>query len=271
MAPSTWKKRLMKFRQHHRRLVGVLLAILPLSLSIASPAARADTLSVAVAANLQFVFSALQTAFEQKSGHRLQPSFNSSGRLATQIQLGAPFDVFLSADMGFPQQLYQAGFTTGAPVSYARGVLVLWSLKPLDLRQWQTSLSAPTVKRIAIANPTIAPYGREALRTLDFYGLRTALEPKLVYAESISQANQYIYSQAVDAGFTSKSVVLSAAMQGQGSWIEVPAAAYQPIAQGVVMTRYGEKTHPLAARQFHDFLLSPAAQAILARDGYLSP
>lgn len=236
-----------------------------------STVTHADTLAIGVAANLQFVFGALQSAFENQTGHRLQPSFNSSGRLATQIQLGAPFDLFLSADTAFPAQLQQAGHTAGAPAVYAKGVLVLWTLKPLDLVQWQRSLASDDVKRIALANPGTAPYGREALRVLDFYGLRPALQSKLVFAESISQTNQYIHSQAVDAGFTAKSVVLSPAMQGKGRWIEVPAEAFQPIAQAMVITRYGASHHPRAVRQLHDFLLSAPARAIFAGDGYQLP
>ena len=233
--------------------------------------ARADTLSVGVAANLQFVFGALQAVFEKKTGHRLQPSFNSSGRLATQIQLGAPFDLFLSADTAFPEQLYRAGHTSGAPVMYAKGVLVLWTLKPLDLAHWQRRLTSDDVKRIALANPSAAPYGREASRALEFYKIQSALQPKLIFAESISQVNQYVHSQAVDAGFTAKSVVLSDAMRGKGHWIEVPAEAYQPIAQAMVITRYGAQHHPQAVQQLHDFLLSAPARTILASDGYLLP
>ena len=259
----------MRIRTFRSLLTTLLMAWLPLI--AATTDVHAETLSIAVAANLQFVFTELQSVFEHNSGHRLQPSFNSSGRLATQIQLGAPFDVFLSADMALPRQLQQAGFTAGAPAVYAKGVLVLWSLKPLNLKDWQRTLSSDAVKRIALANPATAPYGREALRALDFYNMQAAVQPKLVFAESIAQANQYIYSRAVDAGFTAKSVVLSAAMQDKGSWIEVPAAAYQPIAQGVVVTRHGAERHRLAASEFQEFLLSAPARAIFARDGYLLP
>ncbi len=247
------------------RIVALMLAL------FCSTSSRADTLSIGVAANLQFVFGALQAAFEKQTGHRLQPSFNSSGRLATQIQLGAPLDLFLSADMAFPEQLHQSGQTAGAPAVYAKGILVLWTRKPLDLAHWQRSLASADVKRIALASPTAAPYGREALRALTFYQLQASLQPKLVFAESISQVNQYVDSQAVDAGFTAKSVVVSAAMQGKGRWIEVPAEAYQPIAQGMVITRHGDRHHREAVRQLHAFLLSAPARAIFASDGYQLP
>ena len=249
---------------------GANIIVLMLALCGSAPS-RADTLAIGVAANLQFAFGALQAAFEKQSGHRLQPSFNSSGRLASQIQFGAPLDLFLSADMAFPEQLHQAGQTAGVPAVYAKGILVLWTRKPLDLAHWQRSLASPDVKRIALASPTAAPYGRQALRALAFYQLQASLQPKLVFAESISQVNQYVDSQTVDAGFTAKSVVVSAAMQGKGSWIEVPAEAYQPIAQGMVITRHGARHHPQAVQELHAFLLSAPARAIFASDGYLLP
>jgi molybdate transport system substrate-binding protein len=254
------------------RLATALRQILFVAITgMCAPHAQADTLAVAVAANLQTTFAELQSAFENQSGHKLQPSFNASGRLVTQITLGAPFDVFLSADMAFPQALQKAGFAATRPAVYANGVLVLWSAKTRVPADWQQWLAGSAVRRIAIANPETAPYGREALRTLEHYGLRTLLQPKLVFAESIAQTNQYVYAQTVDAGLTAKSVVLSAAMRGVGSWIEIPAEAYQPIAQGVVVTSRGQREHPRAAQQFVDFLLSAAGRAILARSGYGLP
>ncbi len=234
-------------------------------------AARADTLPIAVAANMQFTFADLQAAFERQSGHKLQPSFGSSGKLVSQITLGAPFSVFLSADMAYPLALEKAGFSATPPVAYATGVLVLWSGRKRDLEQWQKALAGDQVRRIAVANPATAPYGKEALRALDFYGVRTALQPKLVYAESISQANQYIHSHAVDVGFTAKSVVVHESMRNVGSWIEIPTDSHEPIVQGAVITRHGLKTQPVLARQFMAFLTSAPARALLERNGYRVP
>ena len=237
----------------------------------AAGAARADTLSVAVAANAQYVFDELQTAFEKSSGHRLQAIMGSSGKLVTQITLGAPFDVFLSADTAYPASLQQAGFGAGAPVVYARGALVLWSLKPIDLGQWQQTLASAQVRRIALPNPDTAPYGREALRAIAAAGLTARLQPKLVFAESVSQANQYVHAQTVDAGFTARSVVQSQAMRGVGTWVEISPQLYQPIAQAMLITRHGAALHGQAVQQFQDFMLSQPARAILARNGYLAP
>lgn len=254
------------------RSTHVVLAAIALHLTTALLAsAHADTLGIAVAANLQSTFPALQAAFEKQSGHRLQPSVNASGRLVSQITLGAPFDVFMSADMGYPEALRRAGASASAPVVYANGVLVLWSAFPLDLTHWQRTLAGQQVRRIAVPNPATAPYGREAMRIIAANALQDILRPKLVFAESVSQANQYIHSKAVDAGFTAKSVVTSTPMRGVGTWIELPAASHAPIAQGVVITRYGASHHPQAARQFVEFLLSAPAREIFASNGYRTP
>ena len=151
------------------------------------------------------------------------------------------------------------------------GTLVLWSLSGLDVSKGLKVLTDPHVKQVAIANPKLAPYGLEAMRALAFYHLTKAVKPKLVFGESISQVNQYIHSQAADAGITAKSVVLSPKMKGQGQWVEVPSKSYSPIAQGVVILKHGNETHATIAREFLEFLASKPARAILKRYGYGLP
>jgi molybdate transport system substrate-binding protein len=245
-----------------------LLAAVPLLLCLS---ASAETLTVAVAANLQYAFAELQSAYTRQSGQTVTPVYNSSGKFAAQIMNGAPFDVFLSADMEYPEKLQQQGYTAGAPQPYAYGTLVLWTMKDLDLDHWQRTLAGPAVRTVAVANPKTAPYGRETMAALARLKLNETLRPKLVFGESIAQTSRYIHSQAADAGFTAKSVVLSPELKGQGKWIDLPHDAYQPIAQGVVILRHGQQTHPQLARQFYDFLFSQAARAIFERYGYLLP
>lgn len=240
------------------------------ALLLAHPA-FADTLTVAVAANVQYAFDHLQKEFTKETGHEIRPVYNSSGKFAAQIANGAPFDVFLSADMAFPKALYEKGVTTAAPRVYAYGTLVLWTMKDLDLAKWQSVLTDPATRHIAVANPKTAPYGREAYRALTHYKLLDALQAKLVVGESISQTNQYIHSQSADIGFTAKSVVLSPEMKGHGKWIDVPAEAYQPIAQGAVILKHGEAANPRASQQFFNFLFSAKARAIFERYGYALP
>jgi molybdate transport system substrate-binding protein len=179
--------------------------------------------------------------------------------------------VFLSADMLYPEKLQQEGFATTPPRVYAYGSLVLWTMHPLDLGNWEAVLNSPAVKRIAIANPKTAPYGREALFALRSLGMENAIKDKLVFGESVSQTNQYIESRAVDAGFTAKSVVLSPEMRDKGRWIDLPRGSYQPIAQGAVILRHGAQTNGRASEQFFDHLFSRESRAILARYGYLLP
>ena len=233
--------------------------------------ANADTITVAVAANVQYVFDDLKSEFKKETGHDVQASISSSGKFVTQIMNGAPFDVFLSADMEFPEKLYKEGFSVAPPKVYANGALVLWTMKDVDLSDWQALLSSKVIDKIAVANPKTAPYGRETMNALQYYKLTTSLQPKLVFGESISQANQYIQSRAADIGFTAKSVVLSPEMKGQGKWIDVPSVSYQPIAQGAVILKYGKDNHAKVSQQFFDFIYSAKARAIFERYGYLLP
>ncbi|MCU6435854.1 molybdate ABC transporter substrate-binding protein [Undibacterium sp. Jales W-56] len=248
-----------------RALIFLLLS------SVLAHTAQAETIAVAVAANVQYVFNDLKAEFKKETGHEIQASFNSSGKFVTQIMNGAPFDVFLSADMAFPDKLHKEGFSKAPPKVYAYGALVLWTRKDVDLGDWQSLLMSKSIDKIAIANPTTAPYGREAMNSLHYYKLAAALQAKLVFGESIAQTNQYIHSRAADIGFTAKSVVLSPEMKGQGKWIDVPVASYQPIAQGALILNYGKEHHPEVAQQFFDFIYSVQARAIFARYGYLLP
>jgi molybdate transport system substrate-binding protein len=231
----------------------------------------AGALTVAVAANVQYAFDDLRAEFKKETGHDLKPTYNSSGRFAAQIMHGAPFDVFLSADMEFPEKLYKEGFTVGAPKPYSYGQLVLWTMKDLDLSNWQNALTSSSVDNIAVANPKTAPYGREAIKALAYYKLDQTLKSKLVFGESIAQTNQYIHSRAADAGFTAKSVVVSPKMKGQGKWIAIPNDAYEPIAQGAVILKHGQQNNPELAQLFYNFLYGKTARAVFERYGYILP
>jgi molybdate transport system substrate-binding protein len=249
----------------------VLLTTLLLAFSAGASVALAGTLTVAVAANVQYTFDDLQKAFTRETGHHLKPVYSSSGKLAAQIMNGAPFDVFLSADMEYPDKLHKEGFSATAPRPYAFGTLVLWTMNDLDLANWQQVLAGAQVRKIAVANPRTAPYGRETMKALMNLKLEQALRPKLVFGESIAQTNQYIHSRAADAGFTAKSVVLAPEMKGQGKWIDLPRQSYQPIAQGAVILAHGRKHNPELAQQFYDFVYADKARVIFERYGYLLP
>jgi molybdate transport system substrate-binding protein len=198
--------------------------------------------------------------------------FSSSGKLASQIRNGAPFDVFVSADMAFPDSLAAWGFAVGRPKVYARGRLVLWTLRAdLDPSRGLPLLAEAGVKKIAIPDPALAPYGREAMAAVARAGLADALKPKLVYAQNIGQTSQFIVTGAADIGFNAKSVVLSPDMRGKGRWADLDSAAYRPIDQGAVLLKYGAENNPTLSKAFLEFLHSGKGRAILARYGYILP
>jgi molybdate transport system substrate-binding protein len=232
----------------------------------------ADTLSVAVAANAQYVFEDLRTEFKKQTGHTANAVIGSSGQLLSQIVHGAPVDVFLSADTEYPQALFDQGFALEKSRVYAFGALVLWSMKDFDLQQWQKLLlDEKKIVKFAIANPKTAPFGREALHALTYYHLETSIQARLVLGESIAQTNQYIHSGVVEAGITAKSVVSAPAMRGQGHWIEIDPESYTPIAQAVVVVKQKDVEKMKIAKAFYDFLFSEKARAIFKQHGYKLP
>lgn len=225
-----------------------------------------EAITIATAANVQYAMDTLTARFSRQTGIPCQVIVSSSGKLTAQIREGAPYDLLVSADMKYPQSLYEAGKTLSPPQVYARGTLVLWSTlegPPPSIE----SLTAPAVQHIALANPQTAPYGRSALEVIQHQGLEATLRPKFVFGESISQCNQFILSGAAQVGFTAKSVVLSPSIAGKGRWTEIDPSTYTPIDQGAVLIRReGQQTEK--ARAFLEFLFSPEAQHILTRFGY---
>lgn len=235
------------------------------------PRAFAEEITIVSAANMQFALEALQGQFE--SDHpdvKLRMIFGSSGKLAAQIENGAPFDIFLSADMDYPQALYKKGFTLGPPKVYAYGALVLWTLNDLDLSEGMKLLASGAIKKIALANPRTAPYGAQAVKAMKTAGLYEDLQKKLVYAESIGQVNGFISSHNADIGFTAKSSLYGNA-KITGTWQEVDPRLYESIAQGAVILRYAGKQNLSAAQQFFEHLFSGQARDIFKKYGYQLP
>jgi molybdate transport system substrate-binding protein len=231
--------------------------------------AYSQPLRVAVAANAQFVAEALKNSFEKETGLPVELIVSSSGKLTAQIQQGAPFDVFLSADMKYPQALSDKGLTAEKPRIYAYGVVVLWTLKNLDLSQGIQVVQEGVVKKVAIANPRMAPYGEAAIQVLTKFGLYDKIKSKIVYGESIAGVNQYLLSGMAEIAFTAKSVVAEPSMQNKGKWIELDQQLYTPIAQGVVLLK--RKTNQHIAKRFYDFLFTDKATSILKTYGYKLP
>ena len=245
----------------------ITLFILLLVSSLSFSCQRDDTasLNIATAANMQFAMQAITTAFTMETGIKCNMIVSSSGKLTAQIREGAPFDVLVSANMKYPQALHEDSLSWTEPKVYAYGKLVLWSMAASIMPDIE-SLGSDSLKFVAVANPQNAPYGQAAMKVLENLGHLPDIESKLVYGESIAQTNQFITSGAAELGFTAKSVVLSNQMGGQGSWLEVDASLYDPIAQGVVLLKNSEQVDQ--ARQFYNFLFSERAQSILVNFGY---
>jgi molybdate transport system substrate-binding protein len=248
-----------------KKLAILLLAILPL------PASSA-TLMVAAASDLATSIDELGAAFSrQERGAEVKTSLGSSGNFYAQIKNGAPFDVFLSADMAYPARLAKEGAAEAATLTpYAIGRVVLWSADPrFDLKQGMRVLNDPRLLRVAIANPDVAPYGQAARAALQAHGFWDAVKGKLVIGENIAQTAQFIQTGNAQLGVVSYSTVLSPRLKGVGSYYLIPDTGSAPIEQGAVVTRRGA-SNPLSAR-FLQFLQSPAAREILLRHGFSIP
>lgn len=230
------------------------------------------TVSVAAAANLVYALDALNAAFRAaEPAVDVTVATGTSGNLVAQITHGAPYDVFLSADLDYPQALIAAGEADGPSLTeFARGRLVLWAVDPtLPLDSITAGVTDPRVRSVAVTNVESAPYGRAAKQTLEKLALWPTLSRRLVYGENVSQTAQFVESGTADVGFVALSLVLSPRLQSRGRWIPVPEELHAPLTQGAVLTRRG-RSNPAAAR-YLAFLRSDAAREVLLRFGYAIP
>ena len=259
------------FKKNEDVMKALQLLSAAILLMLCSVAVSARPLTIAVAANVKYAFDDLAVEFRNETGIEVQGVFSSSGKIAAQVRNGAPFDVFISADTGYPNALYQDGLAAFRPKVYAYGVLVLWTTKEFDLSKGLPLLTDANIHKIAIANPRLAPYGQAAMQALESAKLDTAVEPKLVYGESITQAMQFVDSGAADIGFVAKSLVMVPELSGKGKWVDVPKKSYRPIAQAVVVLKHSTQTQSASAQQFVNFLFTPKARAIFNKFGYGLP
>ncbi len=231
----------------------------------------AQPLRVAVAANAQFVVKALRVDFNKKTGIDLEIISGSSGKLTAQIKNGAPYDLFLSADMEMPRHLDKAGFGLNKPRVYALGSLIVCSASLENLKNWPALLTQPEIIKIAIANPTLAPYGKAAEATLRHYKLWEKVQPKLVFGESIAQVNTYLTTGAVPIGFTTEAMIYENLKKTKINWVRVDSKLYPEIQQGVIVLKHSQKSNQKQAMQFYNYLFSAAAQKVFRQNGYQVP
>jgi molybdate transport system substrate-binding protein len=245
-----------------KRIFFLLVATL-----ILSTGAFAQTIKVAAAANLQSIIKVLQADFKKKTGIEIEPIISSSGNLVAQIKNGAPYDIFLSADMAFPETLFKDGFSTKNPAVYARGSLIICSNQDIGFENWERILLTRRIQKIAIANPAIAPYGKAADEVLQKKDILINIKSKIVTGESISQVNTYITTGVVDVGFTTQALVKDPANKTKLYWQVIDPDSYSPIEQGMVLLKHAETNAD--AEKFYQYILSPAARAIFVEYGYL--
>jgi molybdate transport system substrate-binding protein len=248
------------------------VAILLLGLVLACVAfAEPKTLRIAAAADLEPALPPIMAAFHQQTGIDVTAAYGSSGTLATQIINGGPYDLFLAADLSFPEKVIDAGLGDSAePVPYARGTLVLWARKNSPIHHLTVdTLRDPSLGKVAIADAAHAPYGRAAQAAIESLGLTDTLKTRLVIAENIAQAAQFVESGNAEAGLISLSSALTPQMKKAGNYVEIPADDYPPIVQGAVVIK--DSSDPEDAHRFLDYLASSAAKGQLAGFGLKAP
>jgi molybdate transport system substrate-binding protein len=260
-------------RLNGKRAPAVRAALLALlaSLYFYLPAsAAAAEIKVAAASDLTFAFKDVVAGFEQQTGNNVRLTYGSSGNFFSQIQNGAPFDLFFSADVNFPRKLEAAGLTEpGSLYEYAKGEIVIWvpNASKLDLSKGLAVLLDPSVRKIAIANPLHAPYGAAAVAAMKHAGIYDRVKGKFVQGENISQTAQFVHSGNAEVGIVALS--LAPAMKSDGRYVVIPPEDYPPLIQAAVILKSSREKD--VANQFLKFLKEPKTVALMQRYGFVVP
>jgi molybdate transport system substrate-binding protein len=234
-----------------------------------SSAASAQELAIAAASDLQAVFPAVVAQFEKSSGHHVQVTYGSSGNFVAQIQNGAPFDLFFSADLEYAKRLESTGLAEpGSLYEYAVGKIVLWTRRDsgIDVTRGVAVLRDDRVRKIAIANPQHAPYGRAAVAALKHEGVHDAIQSKIVLGENISQTAQFVQSGNADVGIIALSLAMAPKAKELGTFAEIPVGSYPPIAQAAVIVNASK--NKALARDFLAFMKRPETIALMQSFGF---
>jgi len=252
--------------------MGAKKLFLLLALVLMAAPCFAQELTIAAAADLQFVLPEIVSDFQKQTGIAVKTTFGSSGNLSMQIQNGAPFDLLLSADIEYPRRLIAMKAADGDSLyEYAEGRLVLWvpNGSRLDLSRGLEALKDPAVGKIAIANPAHAPYGRAAVTALQRAGLYDAVAGRIVMGEDIAQAAQFVQSGAADAGLIALSLARAPAAADKGRYVVLPQDLCPPIRQAAVIV--SASPHRKEAQKFLEFLKQPATVALMKSYGFSLP
>ncbi|MDP3914624.1 MAG: molybdate ABC transporter substrate-binding protein [Bacteroidota bacterium] len=232
-------------------------------------AAQAQTVKIAAAADLRYAMDEVVKAYKKTNpGANIEVIYGSSGNAFTQISNGAPFDVYFSADIVYPQKLKEAGLTLTDPKLYAIGRIVLWSAS-LDVSKGLSVLAEKPKIKIATANPEHAPYGQRSVEALKFYKLYEKVEKQLIYGENISQAAQFCLSGNSEAGLIALSLALSPSMSNQGKYFLIDEKSHRPLEQAYVILNHAKGNK--SAFAFAEFISSPPARLLFEKYGFTLP
>jgi molybdate transport system substrate-binding protein len=249
-----------------RKVASVLCCVLFLVPLFAS----AQEVKVAAAADLQFALQDIGSRFQKETGKTVKLTYGSSGNFVAQLQNGAPFDMFFSANLDYPKKLEAEGLTEpGSYYEYATGKIVIWvpSDSTLDLSAGLQSLLNPAIKKIAIANPQHAPYGQAAAAAMKKENLYDKIADKFVLGENISQTASFVVSGAADVGIVALSLALGPNMKDRGRYVEIPPSDYPAIQQACVILRSSQ--NKVTAQELLKFLKEPAIQEVLRSYGFV--
>ena len=234
--------------------------------------AFAEEIAIAAASDLNFAIKDLIAEYEKATGNHVKLSLGSSGNFYAQIQNGAPFELYFSADIGYPKKLEEAGLVVpGSLYRYAVGRIVLWTnhTSHRDVSKGLEMLRDPAIKKIAIANPKHAPYGRAAVAAMEHFKVYEQAKDRLVLGENISQAAQFIESGACDIGVIALSLALAPTMKAAGTYWEIPSDAHPPLEQGAAILKSSKQQE--TAKQFVEFMQGKQGQEIMTRYGFTLP
>lgn len=234
---------------------------------------QSQEITVAAAADLKFAMGELTANFEKQTGNKVNVTYGSSGNFFSQIQNGAPFDLFFSADLDYAKKLEAGGQgEPGTLYNYALGRVVIWTPPGVQVdvnSQGMSALLDPAIQKIAIANPAHAPYGRAAVAAMKKAGVYEKAEPKLVYGDNISQAAQFAQSGNAQAGIIALSLAISPGMKDSGKMWLIPAELHPPIEQAAIVMKSSQKKE--AAKAFLAYVKSPAGKALMDKYGFTTP
>jgi molybdate transport system substrate-binding protein len=225
-------------------------------------------LRVATAANVQYAVADIVEAFYEQTDISVELIIGSSGKLSTQIAQGAPFDIFISADMEYPGELYRSGYAYSEPKLYAYGEIVIWTMA--NIKPSIESMLGDDVQHVAVPNPKTAPYGLLAIEALTNAGILETIRSKLVYGANVGQVSQFIASGAAKIGITAKSMIMSTYLKDKGNWVDIPEDLYARIGQGIIIIDQKGEIN-VDAQLFYDFMFSDIAHQILVANGYKLP